>query len=68
LDTTFERVDNGRLRWYDLDLPDVVEFRSKFIAQSERRKFIATSFPEKEWLNEIGVQENVLFIAAGVFY
>jgi O-methyltransferase involved in polyketide biosynthesis len=67
LDTTFERVDNEKLRWYDLDLPDVVELRSKFIAQSERRKFIAASFLEKEWLNEIGVQENVLFSAAGVF-
>ncbi len=22
LDTTFERVDNGRLSWYDLDLPE----------------------------------------------
>lgn len=48
LDTTFERVDNGKLRWYDLDLPDVIELRSKFVAQSERRKFIAASFLEKE--------------------
>jgi len=24
LDTTFDRVDNGTLVWYDLDLPDVV--------------------------------------------
>lgn len=68
LDTTFERVDNGKLRWYDLDLPDDIELRSKFVAQNERRKFIAASFLEKEWLNEIIIQENVLFIAAGVFY
>lgn len=27
LDTTFERVDNGLLQWYDLDLPDAVELR-----------------------------------------
>lgn len=24
LDTTFNRVDNGTLHWYDLDLPDVI--------------------------------------------
>jgi len=24
LDTTFNRVDNGSLFWYDLDLPDVI--------------------------------------------
>ena len=29
LDTTFERVDNGRLTWYDLDLPDVIDLRRK---------------------------------------
>ena len=29
LDTRFERVDNGRGEWYDLDLPDVIELRRK---------------------------------------
>src|SRR5580692_9777205 len=27
LNTRFERLDNGRLHWFDLDLPDVVELR-----------------------------------------
>ena len=27
LDTTFSRVDNGLLIWYDIDLPDVIEIR-----------------------------------------
>jgi len=68
LDTTFERIDNGKLKWYDLDLADVIELRRKFIQESERRKFIASSFLENEWLENIEVQKNVLFIAAGVFY
>lgn len=68
LDTTFERVDNGKLRWYDLDLPDVITLRSKFIQENDRRKFIASSFLDEAWLASIAVQGNVLFIAAGVFY
>ena len=28
LDTSFSRIDNGRLRWYDLDLPEVIDFSS----------------------------------------
>lgn len=68
LDTTFERTDNGQLTWYDLDLPDVIELRSRFIQPGERRKFIAASFLEPAWLSEIKVNGNVLFIAAGVFY
>ena len=27
LDSRFERVDNGRVEWYDLDLPEVIELR-----------------------------------------
>jgi O-methyltransferase involved in polyketide biosynthesis len=68
LDTTFERVDNGSLRWYDLDLPDVINLRRQLIGESERRTFIAASFLETDWLEQISVPENVFFIAAGVFY
>ena len=68
LDTTFERVDNGQLRWYDLDMPDVIALRRKFIPESERRKFISSSFLEEAWLKEIRVEGQVLFIAAGLFY
>jgi O-methyltransferase involved in polyketide biosynthesis len=68
MDTTFDRIDNGSLTWYDLDLPDVIELRQKFIKDGERRKFISASFLEKNWLKEIRVVDDVLFIAAGVFY
>jgi O-methyltransferase involved in polyketide biosynthesis len=68
LDTTFERTDNGKLTWYDLDLADVIDLRKQFVKESDRRKFIASSFLEKEWLEQIDTRENVLFIAAGVFY
>ncbi len=68
LDTTFERTDNGMLKWYDLDLPDVIALRSRFLRESERRRFLATSFLEDDWLEVIEVGSNVLFMAAGVFY
>jgi O-methyltransferase involved in polyketide biosynthesis len=68
LDTTFDRIDNGKLKWYDLDLPDVIELRKKFIQESERRKFIASSFLDEGWLDKIEVKGNILFIAAGVLY
>jgi O-methyltransferase involved in polyketide biosynthesis len=68
LDTTFDRIDNGNLFWYDLDLPDVTALRKRFIKESDRRKTISASFLEEGWLKEITVSEDVLFIAAGVFY
>ena len=30
LDTRFERVDNGQVKWFDLDFPDVIEIRRQF--------------------------------------
>ena len=68
LDTTFDRIDNGQLHWYDLDLPDVIELRKKFIAESNRREFISASLVQEDWLDDIAVGDNVLFIAAGVLY
>jgi O-methyltransferase involved in polyketide biosynthesis len=68
LDTTFERTDNGKLKWYDLDLPDVIDLRSNFVKENARRRFVAASFLDNEWLEAIEVIGNVLFMAAGVFY
>jgi O-methyltransferase involved in polyketide biosynthesis len=68
LDTTFERVDNGLLRWYDLDMPDSINLRRHFIQESSRRTFIESSFLEQSWLKQIDVKDGVLFIAAGVLY
>ncbi len=68
LDTTFERVDNGRMYWYDLDLPEVIELRKKFILEEGRRKFISQSFLDDSWFGELHIEENILFIAAGVMY
>jgi O-methyltransferase involved in polyketide biosynthesis len=68
LDTTFERVDNGTIHWYDLDMPDVIELRRKFIQETERRKNITNSFLDFDWLSRLIIEDNILFIAAGVFY
>ena len=68
LDTTFERVDNGRLCWYDLDLPDVVELHRRFIQESDRRKFIASSLLDDAWLRQLKTAGSIFFLAAGVLY
>jgi len=68
LDTTFDRVDNGSLRWFDLDLPDVIQLRKKCIAESERRRCISSSLFDDEWLEAVANENGVFFMAAGVFY
>ena len=68
LDTTFERVDNGRLRWFDLDLPDVIALRRLFICESERRRFVSASLLETNWLECLDREHLVFFLALGVLY
>ncbi|EPS50207.1 O-methyltransferase domain-containing protein [Clostridium botulinum A1 str. CFSAN002368] len=53
LDTTFFRVDNENLNWYNIDLPDVIELRKKLLPESDREKCIAKSFLDISWFNDI---------------
>ncbi|PGY08325.1 class I SAM-dependent methyltransferase [Bacillus sp. AFS031507] len=70
LDTTFSRVDNGTINWYNLDLPDAIAFRKTLIADSQRNVCIAKSFFDVSWFDDVIFNEEggILFIAAGVFY
>ena len=67
LDTTYERVDNKKVIWYDIDLPDVIELRKKFLKETNNNKFIASSFLDPIWFNKIPTHNKILIISAGVF-
>jgi O-methyltransferase involved in polyketide biosynthesis len=69
LDTTFNRVDNGAVRWYNLDLPDAMAFRHKFIPAARRGGDIAKSMFDYTWLDEVKTADGTVFIlAGGLFY
>ncbi|HVT66925.1 MAG TPA: class I SAM-dependent methyltransferase [Trebonia sp.] len=50
LNTRFERTDNGSVHWIDLDLPDTIELRRRFFADTGRRRMIAASLAGEDWL------------------
>ena len=69
LDTRFERVDDGRVEWFDLDLPEVMALRQKLIpGENSRYHTLATSVFEAGWLDEVSrfKPRSFLFIAEGV--
>lgn len=68
LDTRISRVDNGKLKWFYIDLPDVIEFRRKFFNESDRIKFISKSVLDFSWIEDVKTQvtDNVLIIAEGL--
>ncbi len=70
LDTRFERVDDGRVEWYDLDLPEVIALRRKFIGgDTGRYHLLGGSAFEAAWLEPLGClrPRSFLFLAEGVF-
>jgi O-methyltransferase involved in polyketide biosynthesis len=81
LDTTFSRVDNGSIRWYNVDLPDSMAFRQRFIPPAQRCTDIAKSMFDYSWLDEataadstVGTRSadsadgSVFVLASGLFY
>jgi len=70
LDARFERVDDGLVEWYDLDLPEVIELRRGLIGgEGPRHRFLSYSAFDKTWLDLLGAyrQRPFLFLAEGVF-
>ena len=69
LDARFERVDNGTVEWYDLDLPVVIELRRKLIGEeSGHYHLLGCSVLESAWLEAVSLhrQRPFLFLAEGV--
>jgi O-methyltransferase involved in polyketide biosynthesis len=70
LDTTFYRIDNGNIDWYDLDLPEAIKYRNKVITPAKRCFSIPNSIFDYSWMNKINYEEEkgILFISGGLFY
>ena len=67
LDNRFWRVDDGRVNWYDLDMPPVVELRHRFFTGSERYHLIAASVTDLEWVDMVtSGGRPVLVVAEGL--
>jgi O-methyltransferase involved in polyketide biosynthesis len=68
LNTRFERLDNGTLHWFDLDLPDTVELRRKFFTDSGRRVTLAGSILDPGWMAAVRQSPGpYCFVAEAVF-
>jgi O-methyltransferase involved in polyketide biosynthesis len=68
LDTRFERMDNGRAHWVEIDLPEVIELRRKLLQENSRRQFLGCSITAQSWWDALDgrAARPVLFLAEGV--
>ena len=69
MDSRFHRIDDGRLTFFDLDLPEVIEFKRQYYQESKRYRMLACSVFDYQWMDTVLAlgDRPVLFLAEGVF-
>ena len=70
LDTRFERLDNGQVEWFDLDLSEVIDLRRQLIGdETDRYHLLPASALDRAWMDAANVHppRSFLFIAEGLF-
>ena len=66
MDTRFNRLDNGIINWYNVDLENSARFRLKYIQDTNRVKTLAYSAMDPSWASEIEANGDILFIIEGL--
>lgn len=68
LDNTGRVVDNGLIKIYNLDFPDVIEVRNKLLPPGDRESNVPCDLNDPSWFDKIDKSDGVVFFASGVFY
>jgi O-methyltransferase involved in polyketide biosynthesis len=67
LETQFWRVDNGRVRWLGVDLPEIVALRERLLpGGSSRVETIGCSALDDDWMERADPSKGLLLSAQGL--
>ena len=66
LETGFWRVDNGRVRWLAVDLPESIALRSRWLPDTDRHRSVARSALDFRWMDEVDPSRGVFIMAEGL--
>lgn len=69
LDTMLERVDNGRVLWYNLDSPGRMAIRTMYTGLGKRERRIERSVDDFAWISELSAEmdQGLLFVVRDIF-
>ena len=71
LETTFYRNDDGHTQWYEVDLPDVIEYRRQLLPEQKREVYLAEDAFSCGWIRRVRAdmpEAPLLVTAGGLFY
>jgi hypothetical protein len=66
LETQARRVDNGRIRWLSVDLPEAIRLREHFLPPTERFRHVAASALDPAWMDAVDPSGGVFIVAQGL--
>jgi O-methyltransferase involved in polyketide biosynthesis len=66
LETQVRRVDNGRMRWLSVDLPEAIRLRERFLSPTERFHHIEVSALSPAWMDAVDPLTDVFIVAQGL--
>jgi O-methyltransferase involved in polyketide biosynthesis len=66
LETQFWRVDNGRVNWLGVELPETATLRRRLLPDGERHRTLACSALDLRWMDEVDTTRGVLVTAQGL--
>lgn len=64
LETQFQRVDDGKVRWMVVDVPDAIAVRERFLPSTARCRYVPKNALDLAWLDEVQGPERGVFISA----
>ena len=71
LETAYDRIIQkcglGKINYYGVDLPEVIEIRKKYFAERKQETLIAGNMFEMQWKEQIDTSIPTLLIVSGVF-
>ena len=59
-------MDNGKIQWFNVDLPDSIEMRKKFFYETEREHMLAADILKPNWADGIPKSDMAIVIAEGL--
>ncbi len=66
LETQRYRVDNGRVAWLTVDLPDGIRLRERFITPDARHRHLATDARDPGWMDLVDPARPCFIVAQGL--
>ncbi len=70
LDTTFNELQNGYAKGYNIDFDEVIDLRNELIGEKEREINIASDLNDYSWFEKVEFDEKkgIILFGSGLFY